>query len=136
MKSLILNNKKFRGYISSRKINGNFIPQKLQNLALRDFANSNNIDFQLSATEWIIKKSYLMIRSIVSNSSKIDGLLFFSVMQISENIKFFEKIMIDLITKKKNIIFVLENEIIFTKKQMKELISNLKIKKGIDKIEF
>jgi sporadic carbohydrate cluster protein (TIGR04323 family) len=136
MKSLILNNKKFRGYISSRKINGNFIPQKLQNLALRDFANSNNIDFQLSATEWIIKKSYLMIRSIVSNSSKIDGLLFFSVMQISENIKFFEKIMIDLIMKKKIIIFVLENEIIFTKKQMKELISNLKIKKGIDKIEF
>ena len=76
MKNPILNNKKFRGYISSRKINGNFIPQKLQNLALRDFANSNNIDFQLSGTEWIIKKSYLMIRSIVSNSSKIDGLLF------------------------------------------------------------
>ena len=136
MKNPILNNKKFRGYISSRKINGNFIPQKLQNLALRDFANSNNIDFQLSGTEWIIKKSYLMIRSIVSNSSKIDGLLFFSVMQISENIKFFEKIMIELIMKKKIIIFVLENEIIFTKKQIKELISNLKIKKGIDKIEF
>ena len=49
-------------------------------------------------------------------------------MQISENIKFFEKIMIDLIMKK-IIIFVLENEIIFTKKQIKELISNLKIKR-------
>jgi len=136
MKNRDLVNKKFRGYISSRKIDGNFIPQKLQNLAIRDFANSNGINFQLSGTEWIIKKSFLMIRSIVSESSKINGILFFSTSQISEDLYLFEKIILNLIKKKKIVIFVLENEIIRNKKELNSLITNLKIKKSIKKTKL
>ena len=33
----ILNNKTFRGYISSRDINGSFYPQNIQNLIIRAF---------------------------------------------------------------------------------------------------
>ena len=37
-----LNNKGFRGYMFSREINGNFIPQRVQNLVIKDFAVRNN----------------------------------------------------------------------------------------------
>ena len=77
-----------------------------------------------------------MIRSIVSESSKINGILFFSTSQISEDLYLFEKIILNLIKKKKIVIFVLENEIIRNKKELNSLITNLKIKKSIKKTKL
>ena len=44
----ILKSKKgegYRGYIFSRKINDNFIPQRVQNLVIKDFAKEKNFFF-------------------------------------------------------------------------------------------
>ena len=41
----MIKNKFFRGYVSSRAINGNLIPQSLQNLKIRDYANAKNLGF-------------------------------------------------------------------------------------------
>ena len=49
----------YKGYVSSAKINGSQIPQSLQNLKIRDFANLNNINFELSITEYNFKKKIL-----------------------------------------------------------------------------
>ena len=48
----------YKGYVSSAKINGSQIPQSLQNLKIRDFANLNNINFELSITEYNFKKKF------------------------------------------------------------------------------
>ena len=102
MKNQTSNKSKFfKGYISSRKLNGSYIPQKLQNLAIRDFAERKNLKLSLSGTEWKIKNSYLMIRSIVKSEKKINGIIFFSVFQIAENIKIFKYLILQMIKKKR-----------------------------------
>ena len=77
-----LNNKVLRGYISSRDINGAYYPQNIQNLIIRNFASQNNIKLQLSGTEWIIEKSFLMLRSLLRE--KNDGIIFFSIFKFTK----------------------------------------------------
>ena len=84
----ILNNKTFRGYISSRDINGSFYPQNIQNLIIRAFCKEKKINLQLSGTEWIVKDSFIMLRAVIEE--KNDGIVFFSIFQILENLEMFK----------------------------------------------
>ena len=94
-----LSNKTLRGYISSRDINGSFYPQSLQNLLIRNFSVDNNINLQLSGTEWNIKKSYLMLRSIINQRN--DGIIFFSLLQLTDNDNKFKYFVRKIVKKKK-----------------------------------
>ena len=130
MSILNLNNKTLRGYISSRNIGGSFYPQSLQNLLIRSFALDKKINLQLSATEWNIKKSYLMLRSILNQ--KNDGIIFFSLFQLLEdkkNFLFFSK---KILKKKKIIVFCLENVVISKQSELNLIINKIKIVKFIN----
>ena len=35
--------------------NGHFIPQHVQNIVIRDYANKNNLLYKLSSSEYILK---------------------------------------------------------------------------------
>jgi sporadic carbohydrate cluster protein (TIGR04323 family) len=120
-----LNKKILRGYISSRDINGAYYPQNIQNLIIRNFAELNNIKFQLSGTEWNIKNSFLMLRSILSE--KNDGVIFFSIFQIYENKIFFKKILKEIIEKNKLAVFALENIAVSSSKELNKLLKTFKI---------
>ena len=127
MNSQNLNKKTLRGYISSRDINGAYYPQNVQNLLIRNFAVQNNINLQLSGTEWIVSKSYVMLRSILKE--KNDGVIFFSLFQIYEENYKFNKILKKILEKKKLAIFALENIIISNNKEMISLQQKLKLHK-------
>jgi sporadic carbohydrate cluster protein (TIGR04323 family) len=121
--------KGFRGYIFSRKINGNFIPQRVQNLVIREFANRKDIMFKLSSTEYNMKNSYIMLNSLLDDYIFIEGVIFYSIEQLLDDKKICLKIIKFLLNKKKIIFFALEelkisnisefeklNEILFIKK--------------------
>ena len=56
----------FKGYISSRKLNdGNFIPQKVQNLVIRSACEDKKFKFNLSATEYGMNECYLILNQIL-----------------------------------------------------------------------
>ena len=65
----------YRGYIFSRDINGNFIPQRVQNLVIKDFAARNDLFFKLSSTEYIMKDTYLMMFALLKELNSIDGVI-------------------------------------------------------------
>ena len=71
--------KGYRGYIFSRSINQNFIPQRVQNLVIRDFATRKKIFFKLSLTEYNKKNCYIMLNSLIKDVNKIDGIIFYSI---------------------------------------------------------
>ena len=48
----------YMGYIFSREIDGNIIPQKVQNLVIRDFAQRSNMNLILSSTEYKMQNSF------------------------------------------------------------------------------
>lgn len=127
MSILHLNNKTLRGYISSRKVGGSFYPQSLQNLLIRSFAEDNKINLQLSGTEWNIKNSYLMLRSI--NNEFNDGIIFFSLFQILESDKNFINLSKKILTKKKILVFCLENIVVTDFSEIKLILKKLKINK-------
>ena len=125
MNTQSLNKKKFRGYISSRKVGGSFYPQNLQNLLIRSFAEDKNINLQLSGTEWNINNSYLMLRSIIHE--KNEGIIFFSLFQLLDDENKFIYFSKKIVLKKKSLIFCLENIVISNIYEFNLVLKKLKL---------
>ena len=109
-------NKGYRGYIFSREISGNHIPQRVQNLVIKDFTNRKNIFFKLSATEYKMKNSYYILKSLLKDISNLDGVIFYSYEMLPTNKKIRLSLLQKIIKSKKKIFFALE-EIVISKNQ-------------------
>ncbi len=116
--------KKLRGYVSSRKFFEYNPPQKIQNLALRDYCKTNNYNYLLSATEYSMKDSYLILNEHIEFEDKSDGLVFYSLFQLPTAKIDRDTILRKVLYKKKSIHFVLES-IVFHKIKDLEKINNL-----------
>ena len=68
--------KGFRGYIFSRSINNNFIPQRVQNLVIKDFASRKKLFFKLSSTEYIMENCFHMLKALVKEIKFINSYSF------------------------------------------------------------
>ena len=102
-------NKKFKGYISSRKlINGEFETQKIQNLVVREACKYNSYDLQLSSVEYIMSDCYMILNSLIKNLKKYDGIVFFSLFQLPFSEKKRKTIYDKFLEKKKTILFANE----------------------------
>ena len=77
--------KGFRGYIGSRAINGSIIPQRVQNLVVRNYAETRGLPFLLSATEYYMDGCYMMLQSLVTDMDSVDGLIFYSLHMLPED---------------------------------------------------
>jgi len=101
--------KKVRGYIFSRSINNNRVPQHVQNIVIRDFCNNSDLQYYLSATEYSMKNCYLILKSVLKEMNKFDGIVFYSINQLpiekKERIKIYKK----MFKKSKFLFFAVEN---------------------------
>lgn len=68
----------WRGYISSRPQGDGFVPQRVQNLVIRDYAARHGLLFLLSAVEYTMAGCTMMLRALIDEAEHIDGLLFYS----------------------------------------------------------
>ncbi|CAM2007622.1 LIC12192 family sporadic carbohydrate cluster protein [Acanthopleuribacter pedis] len=68
----------WRGYISSREQGGHFIPQRVQNLVIRDYAARHGLLFLLSAVEYYMDDCTMMLRALVDEADSLAGILFYS----------------------------------------------------------
>lgn len=120
----------YRGYIFSRDIKGNFIPQRVQNLVIKDFCKRKNLFFKLSSAEYIMENSFLMLRSILKDVKLIDGVVFYSIEMLPSKKKLREDILNNLIKNKKKIFFALEEIEINHIKAIKKIDMLINIKDG------
>jgi sporadic carbohydrate cluster protein (TIGR04323 family) len=72
-------NKGWRGYISSREIAGNIIPQRIQNLVIRNYAQAKEMLFLLSATEYYMDNCYMMLNRLLEETDNLAGIIFYSI---------------------------------------------------------
>jgi sporadic carbohydrate cluster protein (TIGR04323 family) len=71
------------GYIFSREIDDNIIPQKVQNLVIRDYAQRFNMNLILSSTEYKIKNSFLILDSLIAKkTNKYKGIIIYSLFML------------------------------------------------------
>lgn len=119
----------FRGYIFSRRIEENLIPQRVQNLVIRDFSERKNILFKLSATEYKMKNSYIVLKNTLKELKELDGIIFYSVHMLPTDSLFRYQIYKKILLKKKKIYFALEDLKFQKKHDVKIIETILKVKK-------
>jgi sporadic carbohydrate cluster protein (TIGR04323 family) len=124
----------FRGYIFSRSIEGNFIPQRVQNLVIKDYCFRKNIFFKLSATEYKMKNSFLMLKSLLEDLKSIDGIIFYSLFMLPYKKIDRKKIFNLIFKKKKKLIFALEEIILQNSPDIKNIENIFNIKKNSIKL--
>jgi len=122
---------KFKGYVSSRKLNDDsLVQQKVQNLVIREACSKRGFEYKLSATEYGMKKSYLTLNQVVIDLAKnqFDGIAFYSSSQMPKNKRSREKIYQVIIKKKKKLLFSLEDILIKNAKDIIKFENLFKIK--------
>lgn len=101
--------KKFRGYVTSRPFMGERCPQNIQNLVLRDYCQKIDCEYLLSGTEYAMQNSYLMLQQVIDEIPSIDGIVFYSLLQMPETQKHRLQIYDNILDRNGEIHFALEN---------------------------
>ncbi|MCB1052926.1 MAG: hypothetical protein H6510_00935 [Acidobacteria bacterium] len=73
-----------RGYVFSRAMGGSFIPQRVQNLVLREYAKASGLDYLLAAVEYEMPGCWMVLNGLLEERNQIDGLIFYSSHQLPE----------------------------------------------------
>ena len=100
--------KRFRGYIFSRPFMQERVPQHVQNIIIRDYCSKHGIQYLLSATEYAMENSTLMLRQLVRELPEIDGIVAYSIFQMPENDSERQSIFESILSSKKEIHFAVE----------------------------
>ena len=75
----------YRGYISSRPSANGRVPQHVQNLVIRDYCATNNFNFLLSAVEYAMPNSFIMLEQVIKEAVNNQGLVMYSLFQLPQN---------------------------------------------------
>ena len=68
----------YRGYITSRPVNGVPYPHKIQNLVVRDYCRRKGLPFLLSVTEGSVPGSFMMLNGVLDQLAPLHGIVLFS----------------------------------------------------------
>ena len=121
----------YRGYIFTKKIAGNFIPQRVQNLVIKDYCQRKGIFFKLSTTEFNIGY-FRALKKSLNNLKKFDqGIIFYSLFMLPDEREFRFEIYSKIIKNKKLLHFALEELVIKSWKETKKVEDILSIKRNI-----
>ena len=119
----------YRGYIFSKEIRGNFVPQRVQNLVIKDYAQRKKIFFKLSATEYNFQ-NFKNLKQVLKRINSFEGMIFYSLFMLptvkKERIEIYNK----FFNNKKHLHFALEEIVIKSKKDSFVIEDILSIKKN------
>ena len=101
--------KRLRGYVFSREADGQFVPQRLQNMFLRDYVESKKCKFLLSTVEYYMDNCYMMLESQLDQIDAMDGIAFFSMTFLPEDKEKRKALYNRFLEKGKELHFALEN---------------------------
>ena len=69
----------------SRLFMGERVPQHIQNQVIRTYCIQNNFEYLLSAVEYSMRNSTLMLNQIFNETKNLDGIGFYSLFQLPES---------------------------------------------------
>ena len=97
-----------RGYIFSRPFLGERVPQHVQNLVIRDYCNKQGLQYLLSATEYAMANSHLILQQVLEELSILDGIVFYSLFLLPEDKTERDRVINFILKKEKTIYFAVE----------------------------
>lgn len=72
----------YRGYVFSRAVDDHRVPQHIQNLVLRDYCQRRGLHYLLSATEYAMPGSYLILEQVLDELASLDGIVLYSMFML------------------------------------------------------
>jgi sporadic carbohydrate cluster protein (TIGR04323 family) len=76
------NQKGYRGYVFSRSVDNHRVPQHIQNLVIRDYAQRRKLHYLLSATEYAMADCYLILEQVLGDLANLDGIILYSMFML------------------------------------------------------
>ena len=76
---------KFLGYNFCGPVDGSSIPQRLQNLCIRDYAKGKGLVVSFSVSEHLDSSQSMMLFAQLEHLSTISGFIFFSLLMLPED---------------------------------------------------
>ena len=110
-----------KGYIFSRPFFEERVPQHVQNIIIRNFCKKNNYEFLLSSTEYNKEKSVFILMEILENLKNLDGLIFYSLLQLPANKKERFHLYKKILDNKKSLHFAVEDISVKNKNDLKNI---------------
>ena len=111
---------------------GERVPQHVQNIVLRNYCNQRNYQFFLSASEYTMNNSYIILKKTIDDISNLDGILAYSIFQMPykdmDRLFLFKKIL----KLNKVIHFAVENLAVKNNETLEKVEILWKIRKSID----
>jgi sporadic carbohydrate cluster protein (TIGR04323 family) len=134
MKSKI--EKGFRGYIFSRPFMEERVPQHVQNIVIRDYCSKKSIQYLLSATEYAMENSSLILRQLINDLPSIDGIVAYSIFQMPEDDSERQSIFNSILSAKKEIHFAVESLSVKDNESYSNIENIWQVKKTIPNCNF
>ena len=97
-----------RGYIFSRPFMGERVPQHVQNIVIRDYCKKKGIQYLLSATEYAMAGSHLILQQIMDELPQLEGIVFYSLFLLPEQKKERDRVCKVILENNKTIFFAVE----------------------------
>lgn len=128
--------KRLRGYIFSRPFMEERVPQHVQNIVIRDYCQKKDIQFLLSATEYAMENSVLMLRQLVRDLPSIDGIVAYSIFQMPEDDQERQSIFKSALSLNKEIHFAVEGLSLFDNDTYNHIENIWQVKKTLPYCNF
>ena len=128
--------KGFRGYIFSRPFMEERVPQHVQNIVIRDYCSKKGIHYLLSATEYAMENSALILRQLINDLPIIDGIVAYSIFQMPEDDTERQSIFNSILSSKKEIHFAVEGLSLYDNETFNHIENIWQVKKTLPHCNF
>ena len=125
-----------KGYITSREFLGERVPQHVQNIIIRDYCNKKEFEYILSATEYAMPGSTLMMKQIILELDLFDGIVAYSIFQLPQNLEERFKIVNNFLRLNKQIHFACENMKITNRDEFEKIENIWQIKQSLSSTDL
>ena len=84
------------------------VPQHVQNLVIREYCKKHDFQYLLSATEYAMADSHLILQQVLDELLQLDGIVFYSLFLLPENKQERDQVSQIILKNNKSIYFAVE----------------------------
>jgi sporadic carbohydrate cluster protein (TIGR04323 family) len=105
------------------------VPQHVQNIVIRDYCSKKNMHYLLSATEYTMENSSLILKQLINDLPFVDGIVAYSIFQMPEEDTERQDIFSKIISLNKEIHFAVEGLSLYDNDSFNRIESIWQVKK-------
>ncbi len=115
---------------------GERVPQHVQNIIIRDYCSKKGIQHLLSATEYSMENSSLILKQLINDLSSVEGVVAYSLFQMPEDNFERQSIFDKIISLNKEMHFAVEGLSLYNNDSLNRIEDIWKVKKTIPRCNF